>query len=137
MARQKNTLRPTRSAHLARRIPAWLAVFTLLAQVLMPFGQALAFAPDQDVEYQIICTANGVKQIPINADGSPIDAQDARQCPFCFTYSAPSLLQPEVSTIIVDSHADNRVSFAQITSEHRISIWRGTPQPSRAPPLNV
>lgn len=137
MAHSKHMQRFVRPAHQPRQISAWLAVLALLVQVLLPFGQALALGPSQDIEYQIICTANGVKQIPINGDGTPIDAQDAAPCPFCFTYAAPSLLQPETNTFILDSQSDKTVSYAISANDQHTSIWRGTPRPSRAPPLSI
>lgn len=120
-----------------RQWTAWLAVFTLLLQFAVPFGQALAFDPATDIEYQIICTANGVKQIPINADGAPVEAQDTVSCPFCFAYAAPALVQPVLIGGEFSKNAQSDVAFSHPAYIQRTSIWRGTPRPSRAPPLNV
>ena len=120
-----------------RRIMAWMAVLSLLVQVLVPFGQALAFDPETDIEYQIICTANGVKQIALDADGAPIEPQDARTCPFCFLTAAPVLLNPGQGQVLVSLEESRAVTFDRLSPQRHASIWRGAPQPSRAPPFTA
>ncbi len=120
-----------------RHYTAWLTAFALFVQVFVPFGHALAFDPDSGLEFQVICTPTGIKQIPLNVDGTPADPQDVEPpCPFCFTYTAPALLQPDtVATVFVS--ASQPPSFTHPGHARYASIWRGTPCPSRAPPLNV
>lgn len=135
MTRLGHLLRSWRITRPPRRLwAAWFAVFALFAQVLVPFGQALAFDANQDIEYQIICTANGVKQIPIGSDGAPIDVQDTTPCPFCLTYSVPALLQPQM---LATPLTTQNIAFVFIAHPQHTSIWRGTPRPPRAPPLFV
>jgi len=116
----------------------WLAVLAVLVQVLMPFGQALAYDVDSDIEYQVICTATGVKQISIGSDGQPIEPLDVpSSCPFCFLHSAVVLLTPETvptfSTFIVVAPD----AYERPVQQRTAGIWRGAPRPSRAPPLYV
>ena len=124
-------------AHAFRHWTAWLTAFALFVQVFVPFGHALAFDPDSGLEFQVICTPTGIKQITLNADGAPVDPQDVEPpCPFCFTYTVPALLQPDtVATAFVVASSPS--SFTLPGHARYASIWRGTPRPSRAPPLNV
>jgi len=138
MARLGQITRQMRtSLHMRRRWVALLAVFALVAQVVVPFGHAMAFDAGVGVEYQVICTANGFKQIPVNADGAPINPQVVAPCPFCFLTTAPALFVPTPDTTIVADVERAHVTFARPAAQHQASIWRGTPRPSRAPPLFV
>lgn len=124
-------------AHATRRaFVAWLAVFALFAQVLAPLSSALAFEAGAGDEFQVICTANGVKTITINQDGEPPHPAAARSCPFCITHTAPGIFTPEAITVTatVTPFAQN---FAQPIAYVQSSIWRGSPQPARAPPLSI
>jgi len=137
MARSGHHLRSKRSAPSTRRLPAWLALLSLVAQLLVPFGQALALDPIQDIEYQVICTASGVKQIAVDTDGNPILPQNAAPCPFCFSHAAPSVLQPEVGSVFVKHAPDVVVSFARLENDQHASLWHGVAHPSRAPPQSL
>ena len=135
MAQPGQSLRLRRTAGYARRRWAtWLAVLVLAAQVLLPFGQALASNGEPGFEYQLICTANGVKQILIDANGEPIDAHDAAPCPFCFTSTPPALLQPDDFSVLLEQLHVHPVVFARLAHLSHASTWRGQSQPSRAPP---
>ncbi|HEY9080527.1 DUF2946 domain-containing protein [Magnetovibrio sp.] len=121
-----------------RQGTVWLAVFAVLAQVLMPFGQALALGANADYEYQVICTATGITQVAVGADGQPIEPLDVpKSCPFCFLHSSVVLLQPEqvptpgMRMVVVP------VAFEHPAHQRTASIWRGSPQPSRAPPVSI
>jgi len=135
MAQPGRNLRLWRTAEFARcRWATWLAVLVLSAQVLLPFGQALASNDEQGLEYQLICTANGVKQILIDANGAPIDAQDAAPCPFCFTSTTLALFQPEDLSVLLERPRSGPVVFAPLAHLNHASTWRGRSQPARAPP---
>jgi len=125
------------SLHLRRRWVTWLAVLALAAQIVVPFAHAVAFDAGVGVEYEIICTANGIKQIPVNSDGEPIDPRVVAPCPFCSLTTAPVLFVPMPGTIIVTDHERVRITFARPAAQSQASIWRGTTRPSRAPPLFV
>ena len=128
-----------RAVHTMRRQgAAWLAVFAVLAQVLMPFGQALAFDSNADYEYQVICTATGITQVALGADGQPIEPLDVpKSCPFCFLHSALVLLEPESVPALTVQPTSPPVAFVQPAEQHPASIWRGAPRPSRAPPVSI
>jgi len=125
-------------AAVRRQGAAWLAVFAVLAQVLMPFGQALALDTSADYEYQVICTATGITQVAIGADGKPIEPLDVpKSCPFCSLHSVLILLEPESVPAFTSKSALVPVAFVQPAQQHIASIWRGAPQPSRAPPVSI
>jgi len=125
-------------AAMRRQGAVWLAVFAVLAQVLMPFGQALALDASSDYEYQVICTATGITQVAIGADGKPIEPLDVpKSCPFCSLHSTLVLLEPESVPAFTSKSALAPVAFVQPTEQHIASIWRGAPQPSRAPPVSI
>jgi len=128
-------MRTTQS--MRRQATALAAVFMLLVQVLMPFGQALAFDVGQDIEYQIICTPTGVQQIPIGVDGAPIAPQDMAPCPFCFVSNAPPLFTPEVAPFLIVTDEVGHEIFTQAFDRNHTNVWRGAPHPSRAPPRFV
>lgn len=138
MAQTGQTLRFRRTAGTARRQwTTWLAVLVLAAQVLLPFGQALASNGDQGLEYQLICTTTGVKQILIDVNGEPVDAQEAAPCPFCFTSTALALLQPDIFSVLFKQPNIEPVVFARLSHHSHAHTWRGKSLPSRAPPQFV
>ena len=125
-------------AAMRRQGAVWLAVFAVLAQVLMPFGQALALDANSDYEYQVICTATGITQVAIGADGKPIEPLDVpKSCPFCSLHSSLVLLEPESVPAFTSKSALVPVASVQHTEQRIASIWRGAPQPSRAPPVSI
>lgn len=114
---------------------ATFAVLALMMQVLLPFGQAIAFDADTDIEYQIVCTSSGVKQIAVGADGSPIELQDALPCPFCFTHNTPALTLPDEgpnAALVLPARV--QASFVRVSQRLHTNLWQSTPNPSRAPP---
>jgi len=138
MAQHGQNLRLWRTAGFARgRWATWLAVLVLSAQVLLPFGQALASNGEQELEYQLICTANGVKRILIDANGEPIDAQDAAPCPFCFTSTTLALLQPAETAALIKQPQVAPMVFTPLAHLGHTSTWRNVSLPSRAPPRFV
>jgi len=125
-------------ASVRRQGVAWLAVFAVLAQVLMPFGQALAYDVDGDYEFQTICTATGITQIVIGANGEPIEPLDVpKSCPFCSLHNALILLQPDHGPALASSMALTPVAFAHPVEQRAASVWRSAQQPSRAPPFSI
>lgn len=125
-------------AAMRRQGAVWLAVFAVLAQVLMPFGQALALDPNSDYEYQVICTATGVTQVAIGADGEPIEPLDVpKSCPFCSLHNALILLEPENVPTFTSKSAFVPAAFMEPVGQTPACIWRGAPQPSRAPPVSI
>lgn len=123
--------------HVTRRaFVAWLAVFALFAQALMPLTQAWAFDAGAGGELQVICTANGVQTIAIGQDGAPIEPADTVSCPFCMAHTAPVVFSSEAPTITARALPTGH-DFAQPSLYTPSSIWRGAPRPSRAPPLSV
>jgi len=123
--------------HVTRRASvAWLAVFVLFAQALMPLTQAWAHDAQTDGELQVICTANGVQTITLGLDGEPIEAVDTVSCPFCTIHTVTGIFTPHttaISTVV----APIGLNIVQPTTFTPSSIWRGSPRPSRAPPLSV
>ena len=134
MAQSGQHLRIKRNFGYPRRLATWLAVLVLSAQVLVPFAQALAADDPQGLEYQLICTASGVKQILIGEDGAPIDAQDAAPCPFCLAYATSALLQPEDVSVLIEAQRADPMVFPQVSGIDHADTWRSASQPSRAPP---
>lgn len=116
---------------------ALLALFAILVQNIVPFGQALAVEPGSDVDYQIVCTASGIKQVPLGEDGQPVDPQGAEFCPFCFISSAPLFLEPAFEIAVQRIERGEHRTIAIAPSSELPSLWRTIPRPSRAPPLNV
>ncbi len=113
-------------------------MFALLTQVLMPFGQALALDLSQDIEYQLICTIDGIKQIPVNESDAPLPLEDiGRQCPFCSISGTPVSLQLNATTVVIPSDITDDVSYGRDEPSRDATIWRGSSSPSRAPPLDV
>lgn len=119
-----------------RAFVAWLSVFVLFAQALMPLTQAWAHDAQTDGELQVICTANGVQTITLGLDGEPIEAVDTVSCPFCTIHAVTGIFTPHttaLSTVVAPIELD----VVQPTTFTPSSIWRGAPRPSRAPPLSV
>lgn len=115
----------------------WMVLLALLFQNVVPFGQALAAGLGQDVEYQIICTANGIKQVPIGDLGEPIETQSTDFCPFCFTTSAPVFLEPQADVAVFHVVNHDERTFITATDVDFSSVWRSIPRPSRAPPVFI
>lgn len=123
--------------HMTRRaFVAWLAVFALFAQALMPLTQAWAHDAQTDGELQVICTPNGVQMIAIGQDGEPIEPADTASCPFCMAHTAPVVFSSVVPFVAAPALPTGH-DFAQPSFYTPSSIWRGGPRPSRAPPLSV
>jgi len=120
-----------------RQLTAWVAVVALIVQIFVPLGQALAVDGDQGIEYQVICTANGFKQIPIDQNGAPIEIEDGVQCAFCLVHSTPALMSPLDSDLVTVFEETDHHTFALLIQHGPANIWRGAPRPSRGPPLSV
>lgn len=127
--RQQRKMHDTR-----RQLTVWFAAFALIDQILMPFAQAMAFDANQGIEYQVICTANGIKQIPIDQNGTPIEPVDLVTCSSCVMHVAPVLLTPQLSTQIIIEEPVEHAAFGLPVQITQASIWRSSLRPSRAPP---
>lgn len=124
--------------HVCRQKAAWLVVLALFVQMLAPFGHALALEVDGDFNYQIICTATGIKQIPIDADGQPLEPRDAiSTCPVCYFHGAPALLVPENTPSLTTAAIEVAVEFGLPVQHRSVSLFRTAPNPARAPPLTA
>lgn len=127
-----------KTAHRARRkLTVWVAVVAFIFQMLVPFGQALAFNADQGTEFQYICTVTGIKQIPIDESGDPIEPTDAAPCPFCFVHFTPALFVPQQANIIILHEPIEHTVFGLPIQQVPNSIWRSSLRPPRAPPLFI
>lgn len=123
--------------HISRRpFAVWFAVFALLIQALMPMSSALAFDAAGGGEIQVICTSHGVQTIVIDQDGNHITPTNKAPCPFCVTHVALGIFSPAPTHVLVNVVFAQR-DYSQFTTYTPSSIWRGAPQPSRAPPLSV
>ncbi|MBF0250719.1 MAG: hypothetical protein HQL35_08845 [Alphaproteobacteria bacterium] len=129
----------TRGTKPGRPTAAWLVLLSLMVQVLLPFGQALAFepTPDGEVEYLLICTANGIKQVPLGDGRSPIESrQTVDFCPYCVTHAVSAVLP--VAQILLGLPGETGPDrFATPSSIDHAALWRATPPPSRGPPPGV
>lgn len=131
-ARKQNK---ARLAH--RRLTTWACLFALIAQIFVPLGQVLASDTDQGIEYQLICTADGVKQILIDETGAPIEPQDVVSCAFCLMHAPPILIAPQLSAVGVVEALGEQAIFARPVHQVQTNIWRGRLHLTRAPPLSV
>ena len=81
--------------HVSRRsVVAWLAVFALFVQALMPMSSALAFDAAGGGEIQVICTSHGVQTVVIDQEGNHLTPTNAAPCPFCVTHVALGIFNP-------------------------------------------
>jgi len=131
-AQNQNSGRSTR-----RQWAAWVATFALIVQMLVPLAQAVAFDIDPSIEYQVICTTTGIKQIPIGENGAPIEPTDVASCPFCVVHITPALLIPQETVFIVLEDPVAHATFGLPRQQIQPNVWRSALRPSRAPPLFV
>ncbi|PHS79643.1 MAG: hypothetical protein COB59_00945 [Rhodospirillaceae bacterium] len=126
-------------AHQARRTFAmWLAICALVLQTFMPLGQALAANALQNDDFQIICTANGIQQIPTSQNNVPIVPTNSGPCSHCLMHVSAALFTPQdTGAVLLSIPAEHVVAFALPKQQIHASTWRGLPRPSRAPPKFV
>lgn len=119
-----------------RQVTASIAIFALIAQILIPFGQALAFSAESNIEYQVVCTANGFKKIAIDTSGDPIEAPDGTNCPLCLLQGSSAVLQKVEEG---GSHVGDvrKTAFAPSRIDNHTSLWRAGPRAPRGPPLGA
>ena len=121
-----------------RRWTALVAVFALIAQMLLPLGQALALDGGQGNDLQAMCLPNGFKLVPIEQNGTPTVPANAVPCPLCTLQLAPALPTPQdTATVIILDAPAHQVVFGLPLQHTRTSIWRDTYRPPRAPPISV
>ena len=135
------TKRPDQARrHNAENRRIWTAtvlLFALFVELLTPFAQALAYEPSSGAEFQVICTVGGVKQVRLDEDATPVEEHDVAPCPFCFLHATPVLLDLHVEISVAVVRVADRIAFVPVSETLSAGIWRSTPNPSRAPPLNV
>lgn len=127
----------TRRQRHRRQVTVRLLVFALLFQVFAPFGQALALSVDPEIEYQVLCTVDGIKQVAVGQDGQPSEPVDRETCVFCLTHGSFVLAAPQNPTIIIHGNWAERTAYAPPSQQNRDSIWRASLPLSRAPPSFV
>lgn len=132
-----NRYKARRAGHARRRWTALVAVFLLVAQVLLPFGQALAFDGGNGVDYQAMCLPDGFKALSGEQGDIPSVPTNAVPCPLCTLQLAPALPVPQDTAIFIIDAPVLRVSFGLPLQHTRSSIWREALQPSRAPPVSI
>lgn len=121
-----------------RTFATWLAVFALVVQTFMPLGQALAANALQNDGFQIICTANGIEQVPLSQDGAPVVPTNFGPCSHCLMHGSVAMFTPQSThAIVLSIPAEHSVAFALPIQQTHANIWRGLPRPSRAPPKFV
>ena len=118
-----------------RSLAALITIFALIVQMLLPFGQALAFSSDQSIEYQIICTANGIKKIPIEQNEAPAQPSDSIPCSTCVVHMSPVLIVPQLASLIIIIEPVEHAVFGLPSQQIQSSVWRSSLRPSRAPPF--
>ena len=127
---------PYRTRSLYSRL-AWVLAVAVFVQAIMPYSLALAFQSNQDTQYQFICTAEGIKQIPLETDGAPANSQVSyNSCPFCLLQKSPAAII-SVNVVSLVSSVDFLKSYPLPVTSHYIVLWNSVPPPSRAPPLFV
>lgn len=116
-----------------RAVVAWLAVFALFAQALMPLSSALAFDAGTDGEFRVICTASGVKTLAIGENGQPVNAVQEASCPFCLVHAATALLPAQAPSVITFARQAKPIFVLPRVQRHA-SLWRAQPRLPRGPP---
>lgn len=116
------------------RWAAWFAGLALLLQAWAPFAQAVARDFSPDIEYQFICTVDGIKQIPVDGKEVPSGTSGGVSCPFCLTYASPALVQPAAQPLVQAVSATSELISPPFHQDVQSNLWRGGPNPSRAPP---
>lgn len=118
-----------------RAVLSWLAAFALFAQALVPLSSALAFDASSGGDFQVICTATGVKTIHIGQDSAPIEPHEVVSCPFCMVHAPGALLLPLTSDAILDHVIAEKPIFVLARANRHANLWRALPRPPRGPPL--
>lgn len=117
-----------------RQVTAWSVVAALMIQMLIPFGQALALDANSDLEYQIICTADGIKRLAITDDGQPVQPTGVEACAFCVTHMPAAMAVPQNFAFLTYDALAERATHTLQSQETQVSVWRAARPSSRAPP---
>jgi hypothetical protein len=107
--------------------PAWLAIFALLVQVLLP-AIVHAAAPGQSYLAEV-CTASGVKTFVVELDAGDISVS-SQHCPVCNAGDIPTLPGGAPATVFLTPVVFHRppLSASQAYSKRRlIAYLRGPP----------
>lgn len=132
MARSR-TLENTTLA-LKRAPMAWLVMFAVFVQAMMPLAHAWAFEAQADGQSQVICTASGVKVIFLDDNAPPLEHGDILSCQSCMMHNVASVVVPDL-TLASTPAPISFEPFARTSAYAPSSIWAHASRPSRAPPL--
>ncbi|MBF0247359.1 MAG: hypothetical protein HQL36_04715 [Alphaproteobacteria bacterium] len=120
--------------HSSRRtVSAWLGAVLLITQALLPVGLAASAEADgTSPQALIVCTANGLRTLVLDAEGGALPDPDA-PCPYCPVHSL-CLDVPEAS---VNPSGAEVVAALPTPLETRtlLAVADGFSFSSRAPPL--
>ena len=134
---KRETLSMSLQACRKRQVTAWSVVAVLFIQMLVPFGQALSLDTNSDLEYQIICTADGIKRLAISEDGQPIQPTGVETCVFCGTHMPTVMAVPQSFAFLTYDALAKCATRPLLSQQTQVNIWRAARPSSRAPPLFV
>lgn len=119
-----------------RRFAAWFGIVALLVQVVLPMGQVFAAESDDPASgnVRIICTAYGLKAIPVDGDTGDNPNDGTSSCPVCQVH-ALTLLAPAAVSVPVPAVRSAALS-PLATNGHR-SAWHPALPLPRGPPSTV
>lgn len=121
-----------------RAVTAWLLVFALMVQALVPLGKALAAELDPNITYLTICTGQGIQTIALDENGQPTKDQGSVACPFCVLQIAPAIVDaPQAGVPLVFAHGVLKASYGPVTADRHANLWCARPRMPRGPPLGV
>ena len=129
--------RSFRKTALSRAVTAWLVALSLLVQGLVPLGQALAAEEGFGDNFQVICTAQGVKTIAVDENGQPTDPKEAVSCPFCLVHASAVGIAPQDNLSLSFPHETLKASFGVVRTDRHANLWHARPRMPRGPPLSV
>lgn len=129
-----NTVPKPKRRSTLNKVGAWLAILAILVQGLMPVGSALASSWDDGATEILVCTANGIQSISLDANGAPIEPRALGTCPFCTLHVTAIPAEQNFDTSKVLFARQAATVFSSPVHQSTTNIWRATPAPSRAPP---
>lgn len=136
MAHNGRHFKPSQRPARRHAFAAWLTAFALLVQGLVPLGQALAFE-SAGGDFQVICTAQGVKTIAVDENGQPTDPQDTVACPFCLVHAPAIGVVPQDGLSLTFPHETLKTAFGVTREDRYASLWHIRPRLPRGPPSSL
>jgi len=116
-----------------RSLAAWLGVFALLVQGLMPMGQAVPLAAVGDPAFLILCTGYGTRALP-SEPGQSAPESRPWSCAVCQASAiGDSLVAP--ATVPVRQSRAVDAFIVPGTVQRRLGSSLSAPWQARAPPL--